>query len=205
MQRNMAQQTWKLLAATWILLLTAAPPLSAGLIDNTVACGVAGNLVTVVRPPNALRCVPGPTKVNPSESEFILEWFQNPRWRVNLNAESILVVYDREFQLNQGTFTTGASPTFMNLTGLDLGGIRSIVGFSYSQSGISGNILGASFTPDSVSIQIGGAAGEDNVWNPGDFVFLRLAVEPTSVPTPATLTLFSVGRAGLGYSRRKKT
>jgi hypothetical protein len=114
-------------------------------------------------------------------------------------------LFNITFVRGEGSHAFGPGSAFVDFSDLN-GTIADIIGFNLLSvdAGIAGiEQSDLSFTANSVRVGVGAASWTYVDSNPAAYMQVVFA-EQSPVPAPATLALFGLGLAGLGWSRRKK-
>ena len=111
---------------------------------------------------------------------------------IDIGAETI-----RYQQIGSPGFTTAGFNGWV-FSDLDWGVAGEIIGVSLDTNIDGLDLNRVSYTADSVSINLQGLGGDLRR------EFAELTLDVRHVPDPATLALFGIGLAGLGFARRKK-
>lgn len=124
-------------------------------------------------------------------SEFDIERRGDPRWAIDIDADSITY--------SLLTSAVSAAPDAIILSGLDWVGMPmgEIIGIEFSQTGTNLTAAASSFTADSVTLNLSG------IWQANSFVAIDL-ITSDALPEPGTLALFGLGLAGLGLVARRR-
>jgi PEP-CTERM motif-containing protein len=115
-------------------------------------------------------------------------------------ADDFTILFDSE---------GGLTAPLLQVGGFSDAGALQRFSWSHGSSGVDGTTvieIVNSFSPiDPFSVYIGNgyASGGPGTWN-GNFTLFGVDAVDSAVPAPATLALFGLGLAGLGWSRRKK-
>ncbi|OPZ07683.1 MAG: hypothetical protein BWZ08_01696 [candidate division BRC1 bacterium ADurb.BinA292] len=135
---------------------------------------------------------------------------------VQINQNSRSAADDKYRRTGQCTFPGWE----LLLADLDLGEDREITGYRLTASGIDRNLIGVSFTADSLTVEFAGltyGSGKNSksLWNDLlkcydpcklDFclkIDLITSPKPPVIPEPATLGLVTLGVGGVGLLRRR--
>jgi len=166
---------------------------NASLIGDEVSCGMI--------PGSIWDCTPLTSNIVGSGSEYTLDLVRRPFFEVDLGANSVALNYiwdETALGMEAGEVLSLSS---LDWAGFPGGGIIGIENFlSTATSGI--DVSDISFGPHNIDILLHQSFG---IPHDQQFLSFDLIVDHGQVPAPATLALFGLGLAGLGWSRRKKT
>lgn len=151
---------------------------------GTVNASLMGTEVTLEHYyPTVDNLLHGPLNVTVSDGVECISCFYGGE-DIDIGAESITWVHT-------GIWSDGAFNGLL-VSGLDWG-----VPGAITDIDVLGSVVNVDFGDDWVRINVAGISS-------GGTIVVNLTAEHENVPAPATLALFGLGLAGLGWSRRKK-
>ena len=158
---------------------------NATLIGDTVSGSEGGDFFSEISSPTALVTTGGP--------EFSVDYSLGRAILVDIGANSIDFTWN-----NIANAFFGSGGMFITISDLDwIGEFGSILGVSITQTGVTGNIV--TFTQDSITLNL------QDSWRDNNNVHVDLITSHNNVPEPTSLALLSLGLAGFGFTRRRKT
>ena len=168
----------------------------ASLLGQTVTCSASAFVGAGCSSPTA-------TVVDGGTPEFVIRGVGglSDLFNIDISGEGVIISAPGGFSTTPGeqTVTLGdlfwsndPTATITGITSFLVSGVEPNFGDGFLQSDIT-------IAANAVTFDFGGTA-----WDQGGFVSFDLVTTHSALPEPATLALFGLGLAGLGFAARRK-